>query len=131
MMLPAHLLSVSIARPPAEVYDFVVNPANLPRWATAFCRAVRQDGANWIIETPQGPVKIRFVARNELGVLDHYVEPAPGLETYVPLRVVANGSGSEVIFTLFRTPEMTDAKLAEDMSWVERDLATLKRVLET
>jgi hypothetical protein len=43
-------------------------------------------------------MKFRFVKRNEFGVLDHYVNPAPGVEVYVPMRVLANGSGSEVIF---------------------------------
>ena len=129
-MFPSRTLSIAIARPLAEVYEFVSNPANLPRWATASCKSVRQERGDWIMETPQGPVKIRFVAKNDLGVLDHVVEPAPGVAIYVPMRVVANGNGSEVLFTLFRTPDMTDEKLAEDVAMVERDLGTLKRVLE-
>ena len=46
------------------------------------------------------------------------------------MRVVPNGSGSEVIFTLFKTPEMSDKQFAEDAGLVERDLRTLKSVLE-
>lgn len=65
------------------------------------------------------------------GVLDHWVTPAPGVEVYVPMRVVANGEGSEVIFTLFQQPGMTDEQFAADARLVEQDLATLKKVLET
>ena len=54
----------------------------------------------------------------------------PGVEVYVPMRVVRNGSGSEVIFTAFRLPDMTDEKYAEDLGSVEKDLSTLKSILE-
>jgi hypothetical protein len=63
--------------------------------------------------------------------LDHTVIPAPGVEIYVPLRVVANGdAGSEVLFTLFRQPGMSDEKFAADAKWVLSDLQKLKALLE-
>ncbi|OGA38014.1 MAG: hypothetical protein A3G24_05390 [Betaproteobacteria bacterium RIFCSPLOWO2_12_FULL_62_13] len=40
-----------------------------------------------------------------------------------------HGHGSEVIFTLFRFPEMLEEKYAEHVGLVERDLATLTRLL--
>ena len=126
----ARTISVSIACPPAHVYAFVVDPANFPRWATSFVQAVRRTEAGWVCDTPAGPIGIRFVERNDVGVLDHYVTPAPGVEIYSPMRVLANGSGSEVVFTLFQLPEATDDAFAEDAAMVARDLATLKRVLE-
>jgi hypothetical protein len=46
------------------------------------------------------------------------------------MRVIANGAGSEVTLTLFRQPDMSDAKFAEDAEWVARDLRRLKDVLE-
>jgi len=79
---------------------------------------------------PQGQVNVRFVPRNTMGVMDHFVSSAPGVEIYVPMRIVANGSGSEVIFTLFRMPGMTDEEFTADAGMVERDLATLKKVME-
>jgi hypothetical protein len=67
-------------------------------------------------------MKVQFTGRNDFGVVDHFIYPAPGVEIYVPMRVIANGTGSEVIFTLFRLPEMSDEKFAEDAGWVARDL---------
>jgi len=130
-MLESRTLNTHIACAPQKVTDFVADPRNLPRWASAFCKSVRPDGDNWIVETPNGPIGLRFVPRNDLGVLDHYVTPVPGTEIYVPMRVVANGDGSEVLFTLFRLPGMTDQDLGRDAGMVEGDLAALKRVLET
>ena len=129
-MLQSRTLTVSIERPPADVYDFVSSPENLPRWAPGLCRSVRRSEGQWIVETPDGPVKFRFVGRNEFGVLDHSVSPAPGLETMNPMRVVPNGSGSEVIFTVFQRSGMSAEQFAEDAGLVERDLRTLKTILE-
>ena len=123
-------LNVTIACPPRKVYEFVSNPENLPRWAAGLGKSVRKSGAGWIVDTPQGSVKIRFAEKNDFGVLDHYVKLSSGVEVYVPMRVVPNGSGSEVIFTLFKMPDMTDEQFAKDAGMVERDLKTLKSVLE-
>ena len=130
LVLKSKTLSVFIARHPDKVYGFASNPENLPKWAAGLCKSVRKSNGDWIVETPQGPMKVRFVEKNNFGVLDHYVNPAPGVEVYVPMRVLSNGSGSEVIFTLFRLPDMSDEKYAEDIGLVERDLRTLKKILE-
>jgi hypothetical protein len=74
---------------------------------------------------------IRFAAQNDLGVLNHYVSPAPGREVSNPMRVVPNGAGTELMFTVFQQPDMSDARYGEDLGMIERDLQTLKRVLET
>ena len=130
MTLRSKTLTVSIESPPERVYAFVSNPENLPKWATAFCRSVRRSEGDWIVETPDGPMRIKFVGQNEYGVLDHYVYPRPGLEILNPMRVIPNGSESEIIFTLFQSPTMSDEKFAEDVTLVERDLRALKNVLE-
>ena len=123
-------LSIAIGAPPERVYAFVANPENLPQWAKGLGQKVRKAESGWLIETPQGTVQLRFAAPNDLGVLDHYVTVAPGVEVYVPMRVIANGDGSEILFTLFRLPEMSEEQFARDQQLVETDLRTLKARLE-
>jgi hypothetical protein len=41
-----------------------------------------------------------------------------------------NGTGSEVMFTVVQPAEMSNEDFARDVGMVERDIATLKRVLE-
>ena len=123
-------LSVRINRTPQDVYDFASVPTNFPKWASGLGRSIERVNEEWIAETPHGPMKVRFTERNSFGVLDHYVTPEPGVEIYIPMRVIANGTGSELIFTLFRLSDMSDEKFAEDAEWVRRDLNALKRVLE-
>jgi len=64
-------------------------------------------------------------------VLDHYVRPGPAEEEiYIPMRVVPNGSGSEVLLTVFRRPEITEDQFAEDLGMVGADLNRLKELVE-
>jgi hypothetical protein len=123
-------LSVIINCPPNKVYEFASDPQNLPRWAAGLCTSIRNFNGEWIAETSQGSMKVRLTEKNAFGVLDQYVTPAPGVEVYVPMRVLSNGTGCEVIFTLFRAPDMSDEKYAEDAKLVERDLRTLKSLME-
>jgi len=129
-LLVTSIISVSIDRPSREVYDFVSNPANLPRWASGLGKSIKNVNGEWVAETSNGPVEVRFAPRNNLGVLDHYVTLPTGAVIYVPLRVIPNGSGSELTFTLFRQPDMTDQKFQEDAEWVLRDLTKLRDILE-
>jgi hypothetical protein len=46
------------------------------------------------------------------------------------MRVVKNDDGSEIIFTVFQPPEMTDEMFAQDIKIVEKDLNQLKTIME-
>jgi hypothetical protein len=52
------------------------------------------------------------------------------MEVFIPMRVVKNDSGSEVMLTLFQTLDMSEKKFAKDIGMVERDLKNLKNILE-
>jgi len=123
-------LSVWINRPVAEAYEFLSVPENFPKWASGLGKSLRRAGEDWIVETPEGPATVRFSERNSYGVLDHSVKLPRGGSVYVPLRVVAQGEGCELVVTLFRQPEMSDEKFAADAEWVMRDLHAAKRLLE-
>lgn len=123
-------ISVFINRPPNEVYDFASNPENLPNWATGLGGSIKNVNGEWIAESPMGKIKIRFTEKNKFGILDHDVVLESGLKIHNPMRVVPSGAGSEIIFTLFRQPNISDEKFLEDAKWVEKDLRILKDLLE-
>jgi hypothetical protein len=130
-LMKSKTLSVSIAASPSAVYEFASNPENMPKWARGFAKAVTPAKDGWVVETAEGSVVLRFVERNAFGVLDHRVSLPQGLEINNPMRVVANGSGSELLFTLFQTDNQSDKEFADDAELVKNDLQTLKRVLES
>lgn len=129
-MSEARTLGISIDCPPDKVYEYVSNPENFPDWAREFALSVRHAGGEWKIGTPQGPVTLRFAPRNTFGVLDHYIKPLRGPELLVPMRVVPNGYGSEVLITLFRGPGVSEKKFREDEAAVRRDLGHLRSMIE-
>ena len=132
-MLPARTVSISIEAPPAAVYEFVADALNMPRWAPGFCQTITPDAdaeRGWRITTADGtPAHARFIAPNTLGIVDHWVTVGD-VEVYVPLRVVANGTGSEVVVTVFRQAAMSDKQWDDDAKAVSEDLARLKALLE-
>ena len=129
-LLEVKHISVSIDGRPGDVYDFAADPRNVPRWASGLAGTITPSGDEWIAEAPAGRVRIRFTPRNDLLVLDHDVTLPSGVTIHNPMRVLPNGRGSEVVFTLFRQPGTSDAKFAEDARWVEKDLHALKALLE-
>jgi hypothetical protein len=123
-------LSVHVDRPAAEVYRYAGDPARLPEWAAGLAGGIAQVDGEWVADSPMGPVLVRFVPANDLGVLDHDVVLPDGTTVTNPVRVLADGDGSEVVFTLRRQPGVDDAAFEADAAAIAADLATLKRVLE-
>ncbi|MFG3256337.1 SRPBCC family protein [Streptomyces sp. NPDC048172] len=124
-------IGVRIRRPAEDVYAFASVPENMPAWAHGLGRSLTKTGGRWVAESsPLGRVVVDFVPLNELGVLDHDVTLPSGKTVHNPVRVIADGTESEVVFTLRRQPEMTDADFARDAGMVAADLARLKELLE-
>lgn len=123
-------LSVHVERSPKEVYDFASRPENIAVWAQGLSGGLTRDGDAWVGEGPVGRIRVRFAPPNDFGVVDHWVTEPNGSLVYIPIRVLAHGNGSELVFTLFRLPGMSDEHYAADAAAVQRDLSTLKQVLE-
>ena len=100
-------ISEFINRSVAEVYRYASNVENLPHWASGI--------------SPD--MQIGFAKNNYFGVLDHWVT-VNGETFYNPMRVIENGAGSEVVFTLRDGSD-------EDKVTIAADLAKLKEVLES
>jgi hypothetical protein len=124
------LLSATIDASPERVYAFAADPLNLPKWAAGLGRSISRIDGRWMVETPNGVVTVEFAPKNALGVLDHTVTLPDGAKVFLPIRVVANGTGSELVFVLFQTAGMSDAEFERDAGMVAADLRTLKRLLE-
>lgn len=129
-MLVARTISISINRNWREIYEDVWRPEDFAKWASGVSKSpLAKDGETWKAEGPEGTVRILFTAHNAFGVMDHYVDAGNGTIIYVPLRIIQNGEGAEVLLTLFRQRGMSDAKFAADAEWVARDLLALKALV--
>lgn len=122
-------ITVTIDRPAGEVYDYVRDPGNLPEWSF-FEEVVERDGRS--VATWEGTEhEVVMTERNDLGVVDHLVRLPSSEEVRVPMRVVDNARGAEVLFTLFQTPDMSDDRFATDADFVRQDLDRLRAILES
>lgn len=130
-MLPARTSSVSIAMDWQALYERIWQPEFFPTWAAGLSDSdLRREGDWWLATGPEGAVRIRFTPHNGFGVMDHWVDTGAGELVYVPLRVVANGGGAEVVLTLYRQHDMSDERFAADIKLVNRDLKALKQLVE-
>jgi len=123
-------ISVSINRPAEHVYEFASNPENLPEWAAGLGGSIKNVSGDWISESPMGSIIIKFAERNTFGILDHDVTLLSGEKIYNPMRVFPNNDGSELVFTLYRRPGMSEQMFAEDSKMAAEDLKKLKSLLE-
>ena len=124
-------LSIYIERPAAEVYAYVLNPANLPNWAAGLSGSIENRDGHWFAESPMGQVEVIFVPENPYFVADHDVKLSDGTTFNNPMRVIAYDTGCEVVFTLRRQPDRSDAEQEADASEIRRDLTTLRELLES
>lgn len=129
MTHPARHIAVSLECPAEKAYAYASNPANLPQWASGLGSVQEIDG-KWVSDMDIGRVTISFAPRNDHGILDHDVTLPSGETFHNPMRVFRNGDGCEVVFTLFRLPGVDDEAYEKDAAMIEKDLRSLKAVLE-
>lgn len=126
--LPCRHLSISVRRSAAAAYAFLADPANWPKWASGLGEMKQLDDGRWVAQQADGLATIVFSPRNPFGICDHTVTTASGQQIYVPVRVIENNGGAEVILTLYRLPGIDDATFERDAEWVKGDLEKLREV---
>lgn len=122
--------SVDIQAPLDRVFTFLANPLNWPRYAVVNLRAVSPGEDGWCnAVTTFGEGRIKVSPVEELGILDHVWQDPQACWT-VYSRVVPNGCGATVTFTLFQPSIMNDAQFDAAMAQMNVEMAELKAVME-
>jgi hypothetical protein len=124
-------VSTSIDRAAEEVYAYASDPANLSTWAAGLANQVVEvvDGL-LVVDSPMGRVTVRFAAPNQFGILDHDVNLPSGETVSNPMRVIPNGDGCDVVFTVRRRAGVSAEAFAADQDAVAADLATLRDLMQ-
>lgn len=129
-MFSAQHVSVSLACSAQQAYEYIIDPHNLPAWASGLSSHIEQVDGKWVADSPMGKVSVEFAATNPFGVLDHEVTLPDGEKVSNPFRVIPNGKGCELIFSVLHRPGVSEQEFAADVRHVEKDLQTLKSLLE-
>jgi hypothetical protein len=130
MTWPVQHVSQSVDASLDEVVAIAGDPEQLPRWAAGLSSGIRNEGGRWITDSPMGTVEVRFVGPVQLGILDHDVTLPDGTMVHNPLRVLRNDRGSEIVFTIYQRPGMTDEQFEGDARLVAQDLVRLKALVD-
>lgn len=129
-MLPSQTVTLTIPRNWLDLYETIWKPECFAKWASGLSSStLTQEGQYWKAKGPEGTVKIRFTPYNPFGVMDHWIDTGSVKEIYMPMRVIANEQGAEVVMVVYRQPLMSDEKFAGDVAWVKRDLERLLHLL--
>lgn len=113
---------------PSEVFDFLADPENLPRWAVGFCRSIRRDGERWMVRTGHGEIPIRLDASARAGTIDFWMEVEPGVEVGAFSRVIPAPGGAAYVFTQLQAPGMPDAAFEAQVSALREELRVLQSI---
>jgi uncharacterized protein YndB with AHSA1/START domain len=116
--------TVSIAAPPRAVLDVVGDPRRFPDWAPAFARSVRPEGDDWLVNSGAGERRIRVVVAPDQGTVDLLDAGRPTRGAF--LRVLPNGEGSELVFTLFFPDGTAEQAVIQQMAVVEDELRAVR-----
>ena len=124
------VVHLSIDVPPENVVAFLSDLENWKTWAPWITSVTRDSSGAWVVGTDDGGMTFRFGEGNTLGVLDHDVTLASGVTVHNALRVVPNGTGSELLMVLFEWPHMGGGEFDRDVSAVRADFDKIKQVIE-
>ena len=126
----AEVVHTSILAPPHELSAFLGDMNNWTTWAPWIRSVSRSSARDWTLDTDAGPMKVHLVEPNSLGVLDHEVTLASGVTVQNSMRVLPNGSGSELVMVVFQSPQASTEEFERDIGAVRDDLARIKKVAE-
>lgn len=126
------VISVTIDASFAKVAADLADPYTHSDWATEFIAGPAVAGSEEgtvIVPIPAmgGPTRYRVDADVERGIFDLYL--APGDAPFgppLPVRLVPNGDGVDVLWVLGRNPMMDDAAWDDAQSSMARELESLK-----
>ena len=124
----AETRSISISAPPESVLELLGDARRLPDWAPAFASAVEPDGEDWLIDTDSARFRVRIRVSSEYGTVDllRPGDPRRGAR----MRVLHNGDGSELLFTLVFAAATEGSAIAQQMITVEAELRTVRDLCE-
>ena len=116
-----------VSVPKNEVFQFLSNIENLPKWSTKFVqKLITCDGKHKAV-TPIGEVFLRFEVNKEAGLVDIYAGPTEQQMRPAYLRIIPfSGKSTGVMFTFFQWPDTDDQMWKMFCNWIKIEVANIK-----
>ena len=102
-------VTVLLTAPKRQVFDYLAEIENLPRWATEFARELKVVDGKHKVVNGLGEFFVRIDADEATGVIDFHAGPTEAELGLFPSRVVElPGGTSAYTFTMFQGPGLSD-----------------------
>lgn len=124
-MTRSRTISITVKKKTGDAFDAIlqVPPKMMPD------AQLNNDGW-WSFTGPFGKAKLKFKENKSLGILDHqYIDKDSTWD--VPMRVISNGDFSEVVITLNKPDEISDAQFDERVTEIGELFNAMKNIIES
>lgn len=118
--------------PRDEVFDWMSQVENLPRWATEFARELIQDDqGRWKVHNGLGEFFFEIRADRDTGVIDMLSGPSPDELAVFPTRAVGlPGGRTAYTFTMFQGPGMDDELFDSQHASLQREFRNIEKAFD-
>ena len=113
--------------PQREVFAFMSDVENLPRWANEFARELKREGDDYKVRNRLGEFYFQIEADQRTGVIDMFAGPAKDQMAIFPTRAVALPGGRTAFsFTMFQAPGMPDELFESQHESLKREFHNIE-----
>ena len=121
-------ITTVLPAPHEQVFAYLAEIENVPRWATEFARELRVVDGRHKVVNGLGEFFFEIRADPETGVIDMLAGPHDDELAVFPTRVVALGpERSAFTFTMFQWPGQSDEVFESQYASLEREFANIER----
>ena len=114
--------------PKEDVFAYLADVENIPRWATEFARELRYEDGKAKVVNGLGEFYFEIEADPDTGVIDMYAGPTEDELALFPTRVVElPGGRSAYTFTMFQAPGMPDELFESQYQSLLREVDNIRR----
>src|SRR2546423_12726844 len=108
--MSSRTVTAVLGAPKEQVFDYLSQVANLPKWASEFARELKYEGGKAKVVNGLGEFYVSIDADRDTGVIDMYAGPTETELALFPTRVVPPPAGGPAFsVTMFPGADMPDA----------------------
>ena len=129
--MKSHTVTAVLDAPKEDVFAYLSELDNLPKWATEFARELKYEDGRAKVVNGLGEFCFSIDADVETGVIDMYSGPSEDALMLFPTRVVPlPGGRSAYSFTMFQAPGMSDDLFESQHASLQREFENIRREVE-
>jgi hypothetical protein len=123
----SHTVTTVLPAPRRDVFAYLAEIENLPRWATEFARELRRDEDGYRVINNLGEFRFEIRADQATGVIDMLAGPSAEEMALFPTRAIELADGrTAYTFTMFQGPGMPDELFERQYESLKREFANIE-----